>query len=210
MYTVKQIADLLEVSKPTVQKVINDNSIEADKIEKNKYRYYSYEKCVFVISVLNPNFDFSMLPKKTEKTPQNIEKLQSGTAKSLENTEKSQSIESLNKMLAIIEKQLEEKDKIIAQRDKELEQKSQELQKVRDDAAAERKDLQDKLAKAYEDITDLAKKAQYITAADKTNQIMEKIEQEVPESVIEINEEEPKEEIVEEKKGFFSKLFRRR
>ena len=36
MFTVKQIADLLGVSKPTVQKVINENFIEADKIVKTQ------------------------------------------------------------------------------------------------------------------------------------------------------------------------------
>ena len=74
MFTVKEIADFVGVSKPTVQKVINENFIEADKIEKNKFRYYSYEKTVFIIRILKPDFDFSILPKNTEKEPQNIEK----------------------------------------------------------------------------------------------------------------------------------------
>ena len=37
-YTVKDIAELLQVSKPTIQKAINDLQIEPDRIEKNKYR----------------------------------------------------------------------------------------------------------------------------------------------------------------------------
>ena len=71
MYTVKQIADLLGKTKPTVQKVINENFIEADKIEKNKFRYYSYEKTVFIIRVIDPDFNFSKLPQNTEKSPKN-------------------------------------------------------------------------------------------------------------------------------------------
>ena len=72
MYTVKEIADLLGTSKPTVQKVINENFIEYDRIEKNKFRYYSYEKTIFIIRIIKPDFNFSNLPKKTEKLLKNI------------------------------------------------------------------------------------------------------------------------------------------
>ena len=42
-YTVKEIADILGVSKTTVQKAIKAAAIEFDKVEKNR-QYYSFEK----------------------------------------------------------------------------------------------------------------------------------------------------------------------
>ena len=167
MYTVKQIADLLGKTKPTVQKVINENFIEADKIEKNKFRYYSYEKTVFIIRVIDPDFNFSKLPQNTEKSPKNTAKPQNISQDLLETTEKPQSEEALNRMLTIIEQQLAEKNKMLAQKDKEI-------QELREQAERERSDLQNKLAAAYEQISEMAQKAQYITAADKTVQIMDK------------------------------------
>jgi excisionase family DNA binding protein len=167
MYTVKEIADLLGTSKPTVQKVINENFIEYDRIEKNKFRYYSYEKTIFIIRIIKPDFNFSNLPKKTEKLLKNIEKPPSEPQEILETTEKPPSDEALNRMLAIIEQQLAEKNKMLAQKDKEL-------QDLREQSERERADLQNKLAAAYSQISEMAQKAQYITAADKTVQIMDK------------------------------------
>ena len=167
MYTVKEIAGLLGVSKPTVQKVINENFIEADKLEKNKFRYYSYEKTVFIIRVINPDFNFSIIPKNTENTPKNTAKSQIIPQELLETTEKPQSEETFNRMLSIIEQQLAEKNKLLAQKDKEI-------QELREQSERERSDLQNKLAAAYSQISDMAQKAQYITAADKTVLIMEK------------------------------------
>ena len=42
-YTVKEIADILGVSKTTVQKAIKAAAIEFDKVEKTR-QYYSFEK----------------------------------------------------------------------------------------------------------------------------------------------------------------------
>ena len=150
-YTVKEIADILGVSKTTVQKAIKAAAIEFDKVEKNR-QYYSFEKTKQIIVKVNKDFDLGTLqvglevensPTKTENQTENSQIL----------TENSPTIE---KALEILEKQLDEKDSTI-------------------------KDLQEKLAAAYSQITeqsktiaDLAKKAQYITAADKTAQIMDK------------------------------------
>lgn len=224
MFTVKEIADFVGVSKPTVQKVINENFIEADKIEKNKFRYYSYEKTVFIIRILKPDFDFSILPKNTEKEPQNIEKSPNEPQESLENIEKPQRNDSMERMLTIIEQQLNEKNKLLAQKDKEL-------QELREQSAKERADLQDKLAAAYMQISEMAQKAQYITAADKTAQIMDKQKKEDIVAADDLDKEsgtsssmearEPAAKIVEpraeeepkqaepQKKGLFAKLFKR-
>ena len=183
MYTVKELADLLKVSKPTVQKVINENLIEADKLEKNKYRYYSDEKAAFIIRVIKPDFDFSILPQNTEKSLKNTEKPQSISQEFAENIAKPQSEESLNRMLSIIEQQLAEKNKQLAQKDKEI-------QDLREQAERERIDLQDKLAAAYAQISEMAQKAQYITAADKTVQIIDKQKKDDIVSAEEIDNEE--------------------
>lgn len=196
MFTVKQIADLLGVSKPTVQKVINENFIEADKIEKNKFRYYSYDKTTFVIRILNPDFDFSTLPKNTENPPQNIEKPQNIPQESLENITKPQSDEAMDRLLSMIEQQLNEKNKLLAQKEKEL-------QELREQSERERADLQDKLALAYTQISEMAQKAQYITAADKTALIMDKSSPATPRN------EDIENESIPEKKSFFSRLFNR-
>ena len=150
-YTVKEIADILGVSKTTVQKAIKAAAIEFDKVEKNR-QYYSFEKTKQIIAKVNKDFDLGTLqvglevensPTKTENQTENSQIL----------TENSPTIE---KALEILEKQLDEKDSTI-------------------------KDLQEKLAAAYSQISeqsktiaDLATKAQYITAADKTAQIMDK------------------------------------
>ena len=66
-YTVKDIAELLQVSKPTIQKAINDLQIEPDRIEKNKYRLYSEADAAAIIHCVRPDFDLSVLRKGTEK-----------------------------------------------------------------------------------------------------------------------------------------------
>lgn len=199
-YTVKEIADLVGVSKPTIQKIINENFIEADKIEKNKFRYYSYEKTCFIIRVLKPDFDFSLLPKNTENQLKSTEKPPIKPQNPSEDIEKPQNNETLERMITIIEQQLNEKNKLLAQKDREL-------QELREQAERERFDLQDKLEKAYTQIAEMAQKAQYITAADKTAQIMDKqskeeeIEPEGSGSPAARNRDKPR-------KGLLSKFFK--
>ena len=82
-YTVKEIAELLEVSKPTVQKVVNDLSLEPVRIEKNKYRFYSYADTVGIIKVIKSDFDFSKLQSVFEKSPNETAKPQDSTEKQL-------------------------------------------------------------------------------------------------------------------------------
>ena len=161
-YTVKEIADILGVSKTTVQKAIKAAAIECDKVEKNR-QYYSLEKTKQIIIKANKDFDLDTLqvglevensPTKTENQTENSQILTENSPTKTENqTENSPTID---KALEILEKQLDEKNSTI-------------------------KDLQEKLAAAYSQISeqsktiaDLATKAQYITAADKTAQIMDK------------------------------------
>ena len=164
-YTVKEIADILGVSKTTVQKAIKAAAIEFDKVEKNR-QYYSFEKTKQIIAKVNKDFDLGTLqvglevensPTKTENQTENSQILTENSPTESENSKtKTENSPTIDKALEILEKQLDEKNSTI-------------------------KDLQEKLAAAYSQISeqsktiaDLATKAQYITAADKTAQIMDK------------------------------------
>lgn len=168
-YTVKEIADTLEVSKTTVQKVIKANNIVYDYVSKNR-QYYNYEKTKQIIGLLRADFDFSKLENSPTKTENQTENSPTD-------------IVTINRMLDMLQQEIEKKDKTI-------------------------QDLQDKLDKAYTQITDLATKAQYITAADKTAQIMDKQQQK--ESIV--NAAAADKEILEQeqpqiKKSFWKRLF---
>ena len=164
-YTVKEIADILGVSKTTVQKAIKAAAIVFDKVEKNR-QYYSFEKTKQIIAKVNKDFDLGTLqvglevensPTKTENQTENSQILTENSPTESENSKtQTENSPTIEKALEILEKQLDEKDSTI-------------------------KDLQEKLAAAYSQISeqsktiaDLATKAQYITAADKTAQIMDK------------------------------------
>ena len=164
-YTVKEIADILGVSKTTVQKAIKAANIEFDKVEKNR-QYYSFDKTKQIIVKVNKDFDLGTLqvglevensPTKIEIQTENSQILTENSPTKSENSKtKTENSPTIEKVLEILEKQLDEKDNTI-------------------------KDLQEKLATAYSQISeqsktiaDLATKAQYITAADKTAQIMDK------------------------------------
>ena len=179
-YTMKDIADTLKVSKTTVRKAIKAAAIDYDKVESNKY-FYSIDKTKQIIKNINSDFDLRGLQSdlETENSETKFANSQTETAiltaNSQTETENSKTIEVA---LNILEKQLNEKDNTI-------------------------KDLQEKLAAAYtqigeqsKTIADLAAKAQYITAADKTAQLLDKQEN---------NQEETKQDIkeVKEKKKWF-------
>ena len=198
-YTVKEIADILGVSKTTVQKAIKAAAIECDKVEKNR-QYYSLEKTKQIIIKANKDFDLDTLqvglevensPTKTENQTENSQILTENSPTESENSKtQTENSPTIEKALEILEKQLDEKDSTI-------------------------KDLQEKLAAAYSQISeqsktiaDLATKAQYITAADKTAQIMDKQQQK--ESIV--NAAVSDKEILEQeqpqiKKSFWKRLF---
>ena len=172
-YTMKDIADILKVSKTTVRKAIKAAAIDYDKVESNKY-FYSIDKTKQIIKNINSDFDLRGLQSEleTENSKTKFANSQTETAiltaNSQTETENSKTIEVA---LNILEKQLNEKDNTI-------------------------KDLQEKLAAAYtqigeqsKTIADLAAKAQYITAADKTAQLLDK-------------QENNQEEVKEKKKWF--------
>ena len=116
-------------------------------------------------------------PANFSANPENV------TANITENTEKvSENTENpTEKLIAILKDQLDRKDQQIA-------------------------DLQDKLDKAYIEIADIAKKAQYITAADKTAQIIDKQQQKEDHEAPAADPGQTQ----TEKKGFLSRIFGRK
>jgi predicted transcriptional regulator len=146
-YTVKQIADLLKVSKTAIQKVIKNNNINYDEIEKNRQIYY-YNTTVKIILLMRNDFDLTLLdkvvelPKTENRKHENFEEktgnqqttdceksFQNGenNENKTENTETNSKtpegkiIDILQKTIDTLQNQLIEKDKQIENQDKHIE-----------------------------------------------------------------------------------------
>ena len=182
LYTVKEIADLLSVSKPTIQRYINTAAIEPDK-EENQCRYYNFDKAVKIIKAVNAEFDIARIAAdheapqndapQTATPPQNAPQAATApqndapqtatapqndapqTATPPQNAE----IEILKSVIATIQEQLVIKDKQIANMDRQI--------------AAYEDQITD-YSKRLKEALELTKGQQYIAAADKTAQIMDK------------------------------------
>ena len=190
LYTVKEIADLLSVSKPTIQRYINTAAIEPDK-EENQCRYYNFDKAVKIIKAVNAEFDISRIAADHE-APQNDAPQ---TATPPQNAE----IYILKSVIATIQEQLVIKDKQIANMDRQI--------------AAYEDQITD-YSKRLKEALELTKGQQYIAAADKTAQIMDK-ESAGKENIVATNRtdheidqpEQPKQEVLQKKKkNFFARL----
>ena len=159
LYTVKEIADLLQVSKPTVQRAINAVGIEADKEDNKHSRFYSVEKVRQIILSINADFDVASLAKQTDtsetfgetppQTPQN-------DATQSETPPQTGDLELVKVMLTTLQGQLAAKDKQIAALEEQLVVKDRQIN-----------DYSARLAEAME----LTKGQQYISAAEKVERI---------------------------------------
>ena len=161
LYTVKEIADLLSVSKPTIQRYINTAAIEPDK-EENQCRYYNFDKAVKIIKAVNAEFDIARIAADHE-APQN-DAPQTATAPQNDAPQtatppQNAEIEILKSVIATIQEQLVIKDKQIANMDRQI--------------AAYEDQITD-YSKRLKEALELTKGQQYIAAADKTAQIMDK------------------------------------
>ena len=219
LYTVKEIADLLSVSKPTIQRYINTAAIEPDK-EENQCRYYNFDKAVKIIKAVNAEFDISRIaadheapqndapqtatpPQNAPQTatpPQNAPQTATEpqndapqTATPPQNAE----IEILKSVIATIQEQLVIKDKQIANMDRQI--------------AAYEDQITD-YSKRLKEALELTKGQQYIAAADKTAQIMDK-ESAGKENINTAAADETitaaadQKEVQTEKKSFWKRLF---
>jgi len=158
-YTVKEIAELLQVSKPTVQRAINAAGIEADKEDNKHSRFYSLEKAKQIILSINADFDVASLATQTEttetfgetppQTPQN-------DATQTETPPQTGDLELVKAMLTTLQGQLAAKDKQIAALEEQLVVKDKQIN-----------DYSARLAEAME----LTKGQQYISAAEKVERI---------------------------------------
>ena len=211
LYTVKEIADLLSVSKPTIQRYINTAAIEPDK-EENQCRYYNFDKAVKIIKAVNAEFDISRIAADHEApqndapqaaTPpqnaQNAATAPQNDAPQAATPPQNAEIDILKSVIATIQEQLVIKDKQIANMDRQI--------------AAYEDQITD-YSKRLKEALELTKGQQYIAAADKTAQIMDK-ESVGKENIVATNRtdheidqpEQPKQEVLQKKKkNFFARL----
>ena len=120
LYTVKQMAELLGFSKPTIQKTINELGIEAVRTEKNKYRKYDKASFQAVAKKLKPDYVVGEKPQtetekpeaRTAKTASFAEKVPNGTEKPETETEKPKTdyIHHLEEEIAFLKEQIGKKD----------------------------------------------------------------------------------------------------
>lgn len=211
LYTVKEIADLLSVSKPTIQRYINTAAIEPDK-EENQCRYYNFDKAVKIIKAVNAEFDISRIAAdheapqndapQTATPPQNAQNAATSPqndAPQAATPPQNAEIDILKSVIATIQEQLVIKDKQIANMDRQI--------------AAYEDQITD-YSKRLKEALELTKGQQYIAAADKTAQIMDK-ESAGKENIVATNRtdheidqpEQPKQEVLQKKKkNFFARL----
>ena len=206
-FTVKDLAELLGVSKPTIQRAINAAAIEADR-EDGQTRYYSFDTAAAISAKVKPEFDFlgvvggSDVPPhdatQTE-TPQNDAKHTATTppndATQTATPPQADSMEFMRAMLSTIQEQLAAKDRQIAAYEAQIAVKDEQI-----------RDYSERLKEAML----LTKGQQYIAAADKTAGLLEAAanqEEEVIVAAAAGNAEEPVEPA--KKKGFWQKLFGR-
>ena len=215
-FTVKDLAEILGVSKPTIQRAINAAAIEANREDKQT-RYYDEAAAAAISAKVKPDFDFFACvgePTQTE-TPTQSDDLSRNNADQIRHkpngeaeqtaTEPQQtetptqdgSMEFMRAMLSTIQEQLAAKDKQIAAYEAQIAMKDKQIE-----------DYSARLAEAME----LTRGQQYIAAADKTAGLLEAAanQEEQGEVIIAAaagDEAEPVAPV--KKKGFWSKLFGR-
>lgn len=201
LYTVKDIAEIIEVSKPTVQKIINDLQIEPVSIEKNKFRLYSVEDTGKIISSIRQDFDFAAYRKATEKPQSDCDKPQNDTDKLPKDTAKTQNDSQmllLESILTTLQGQLAEKDKQIAAYQEQVSFYAAQV-------SAKDKQIEE-YSQRLKEAMQLTQGQQFIAAADK----VERLTAPQQEDTIKISQQpiEPK-ETQPEKFSIWKKFFKR-
>lgn len=160
-YTVKQIAEITEVSKPTVRAKIKQLKIEPiHKDDSINTVYYSYDDTITIIKALKPSYDFSSFPEnkdtgkfsgKTGKAENELENDKKFSGKLENHAAVPTDYELLKNTLSVLESQLALKDRQLEEKDKQISE----------------------LLKRLSDSMEVTKGLQYITAADKTTQMLQ-------------------------------------
>lgn len=215
-FTVKDLAEILGVSKPTIQRAINAAAIEANREDKQT-RYYNLDAAAVISAKVKPDFDFlACVGDSTQtETPTQSPDLNRNTADEIRHTPsfeaeqtatdatqtetptQNESMELMRSMLTTIQEQLAAKDKQIAAYEAQIAMQNEQI-----------KDYSERLKEAME----LTRGQQYIAAADKTAGLLEAAANQEEQGEIIIaaaagDEEEPI--APAKKKGFWSKLFGR-
>lgn len=110
VFTIREVAELLGLSKPTVQKAFMD--IEPVQIENNGRRLYAYIDGLRVIERLDPSFDLLKITKFRKPQDEDTAKETDKTAESTEKLLKDQ-IGTLQFMIDTLQSQLKAKDEQI-------------------------------------------------------------------------------------------------
>ena len=165
-YSVKDIAELLSVSKPTIQRAIKAAAIEADRME-GQTQLYSYEKAAAIIAKVKPGFDLAACaatpPQEPEHTatppqkPQNVAEQNRNTDTAAATPPQESELKLLRDMFDALTVQLAEKDKQIAAYQEQITMQNKQIQ-----------DYSDRLREAMQ----LTQGQQYIAAADKTANLL--------------------------------------
>lgn len=207
--TVKEFAEMANKKPQTIYKQLDKRLKPYVKIDKGQ-KVISAEALKDFYGVeqpFQPNSTENQ-PKTTDNQPNSTPIQPNSTAGEQPNStaeteekarpdKENEQIEALNRLIEIVQKQLEEKDKQLAVKDKQI------------------ADLSDRLAEALQ----LTKGQQYITAADKTKELLEADTGRSGEGEIDLDyttaapaakdtkEQEEPQELPQKKKGFFARLF---
>ena len=155
--TVKDLAELLGVSKPTIQRAINAAAIEASREDKQT-RYYSLDAAAAITAKVKPDLDFWACVGCSETPPHDATQTETEPKQTETPPQTAESMEFMKAMLATIQEQLAAKDKQIAAYEAQIAFQNEQI-----------KDYSDRLKEAME----LTKGQQYIAAADKTAGLLE-------------------------------------
>ena len=224
-FTVKDIANLLSVSKTTISKAIKAAEMECDYVQSNR-QYFSAEKTRQLILAVKPDFDVSFLLEQVANSQTKSENSQTETANLKEKSENSQTetanlekktansqtksensqtetdseLELVRAMVKTLQEQLAIKDKQIAAYQEQISMQGEQI-----------KDYSARLKEAMQ----LTKGQQLVSVAEKAERIAERTENqetlaaEPEKNIIEVKaaESKPKEETEQPKKNFWRKLF---
>ena len=181
-YSIKEIADIIEVSKTTVRKAIQRLDLSYDTIKNNK-QLYSEVKTKKIIKDIKPDFEFANSVFKFANSdfdgenPQpkvETSQTEAGNSKTESGNSQTENTELLKMTIELLAKQLEEKDRQI-------------------------NSLNDRLKEAMA----LTQGQQFLTATDKQAQILEAQTEGTKDKAIVIEEEQ------KENKSLFTKWFKK-
>lgn len=180
--TIKELADALGVSKPTISKAIDALGIQTELRKVGNRFVLSESQAAAIKSQIMQNCETEITEKPQEKTENELPKTQSETEKSL--------ISLLETQITILQEQLSEKDAQIAMLGKSLSDTTTALSAAQD---------------ALRDTTAALTAAQALHAATLQQQLTSASSGEQSEGDV-ISDTPPHPE-PERKRGFFSRLF---